>query len=184
MTTGRSSSGQEIAGSGLREFEPVYVKKNKIVSAEDAVRIIRDRDTVAFGGFAGVGAAEEILLALEGYFLKTGRPRDLTLLFAVAVGEGDGSDRGLNHLAHEGLVKRIIGGHWGLAPKIQKLALENRGEALSEEPKALGERPRVENRNFLEGLASHSQPHAGDFIKVTGPNKTVHYVDLELLCRF
>jgi propionate CoA-transferase len=131
MTTGKSRSVQESAGSNLREFQPVYIKKNKIVSAEDAVRIIRDGDTVVFGGFAGVGAAEEILLALEEYFLKTGRPRDLTLMFAVAVGEGEGSDRGLNHLAHDGLLKRIIGGHWGLAPKIQKLALENRVEAYN-----------------------------------------------------
>ncbi|MGA7875480.1 MAG: acyl CoA:acetate/3-ketoacid CoA transferase, partial [Desulfoferrobacter sp.] len=82
-------------------------------------------------GFAGVGACEEIAIALEEHFLNTGRPNNLTLMFAVATGPGNDSNRGLNHLAHEGLIRRIIGGHWGLAPKIQKLALENKVEAYN-----------------------------------------------------
>lgn len=110
----------------LNQFQSTYTKKDKIVSAEEAVRMIRDNDTVAFGGFAGVGACEEIAAALERHYLDTGAPRDLTLMFAVATGPGNDSNLGLNHLAHEGLLKRIIGGHWGLAPRIQRLAVENR----------------------------------------------------------
>jgi propionate CoA-transferase len=99
-------------------------KKGKVVSAEEAVRVIRDEDTIATGGFVGIGFAEELAIALEKYFLRNQRPRDLSLIYAA--GQGDGVDRGLNHFGHEGLVKRVIGGHWGLVPKLQKLAIEDK----------------------------------------------------------
>lgn len=110
----------------LNQFQTSRIKKDKIVSAEEAVRMIRDNDTIVFGGFAGVGACEEIASELEKYYLETGSPKDLTLMFAVATGPGNDTNKGLNHLGHEGLIKRIIGGHWGLAPRIQKLAVENK----------------------------------------------------------
>jgi propionate CoA-transferase len=106
------------------QLPPERAKRGKVVSAEEAVRVIRDGDTVATGGFVGIGFAEEIAVKLEEYFLETGKPRELTLLYAA--GQGDGAEKGLNHLGHEGLVKMVIGGHWGLAPKLQKLAMDNK----------------------------------------------------------
>lgn len=123
---------RQISDSGhpmLSSLPPSRMKKGKIVTAAEAVQVIRDGDTVATGGFVGIGFPEEIAIAVEDAFAATGRPRNLTLVYAA--GQGDGKDRGLNHLGHEGLVRRIIGGHWGLTPKLQKLAVEDRVEAYN-----------------------------------------------------
>ena len=107
-------------------------ERGKVVNAREAVSLIRPGDTLATSGFVGTGFAESIARAVEELYLAPDvpaldKPRDLTLVYAA--GQGDGKTRGLNHFGHEGLVKRIIGGHWGLVPKLQALAVDNKIEA-------------------------------------------------------
>src|SRR4051812_36210639 len=98
--------------------------RKKVVSAADAIAILHDGDTLCCSGFGSNGVPVELILALEKRFLETGSPNNLTLLFGG--GPGDGAEGGANRLAHEGMIKRVIGGHYGLVPKIGRLALESK----------------------------------------------------------
>ena len=98
---------------------------SKIMSAREAIEAyIHDGMTLGFSGFLASVHAEEVTAGIGQSFLETGHPRDLTVLYAA--GQGDGAQLGLNHLGEEGLLRRVIGGHWGLVPRLQKLALENK----------------------------------------------------------
>ena len=115
----------------------------KILSAHDAVRqYIHDGDTVTFGGFAsGLMHPESILRALEERARDGEGPHGLTALYAA--GQGDSDSRGLNHLGVEGLCRRVIGGHWGLSPKLGRLCAENKprleGGKLNDAARAAGD---------------------------------------------
>ena len=89
---------------------------------------IPDGATVAISG-AGGGLIEpdSIFQRFESSFLTSGRPRGLTLVHAL--GMGDRKEKGVNRFAHEGLVKRVIGGHWIWSPRMLRLAQENKIEA-------------------------------------------------------
>jgi len=103
--------------------------KDKIVTADEAIGLIRDGDAVCCSGFVGIGTPDELIVALERRFTGSGCPRDLTLVFAAA--PGDGKNQGLNRLALPGLVKRAIGGHWALLPKLARMATDNAIEAYN-----------------------------------------------------
>jgi propionate CoA-transferase len=103
--------------------------KSKIMESAQAVSMIKDGSTITVEGFVGNAHPEELMIALENRYLAAKKPSGLTLIYAA--GKGDCKDRGLNHIAHEGLISRVIGGHFGLVPKLQKLIFENKVEAYN-----------------------------------------------------
>jgi propionate CoA-transferase len=107
------------------------------MTAEEAMNTIKSGSTIATGGFVGNCVPEELELLLEKRFLKTGEPKNLTLVYAA--GQGDGKQKGVNHFGNEGMIKKVIGGHWGLAPRLQKLVFEEK----------------IEGYSFPQGVISH-----------------------------
>ncbi len=105
------------------------MKKVKILTALEAAEVVKDNDTIATGGFVGSCCPESLTTALEKRFLASGKPENLTLLYAAGQGNRDGS--GSDHFAHKGLVKRVIGGHWNMAPNLGTMAINNEMEAYN-----------------------------------------------------
>jgi propionate CoA-transferase len=82
--------------------------KARIVSAEEAVAMISDGSTVAIGGTGPVLEPDKLLDALEQRFLREAHPRNLTIFSPMLPGDRAGVG-GLNAVAHEGMLARIIG---------------------------------------------------------------------------
>jgi acyl CoA:acetate/3-ketoacid CoA transferase len=104
--------------------------KTKRMSAASAAELIDEDSTLVItGSGGGLLEAEAVFSAIESRFLDCMKPCGLTLVHAFGIGDRD--RKGINRFAHERLVKRVIGGHWGWSPRMQALARENKIEAYS-----------------------------------------------------
>lgn len=104
--------------------------KNKVMTAEEAVKLIKPGATVAVSGFIGMGHPEEISKAVEESFLKNGIPNNLTLTYGASQNDGK-SNWGLNRWCKEGLISKIIAGHFNLQPDMVKLINQEKVEAYA-----------------------------------------------------
>ena len=105
------------------------MQRNKVISADEAMSLIQDGWTIGIEGFVGAGTPDDLCVALEEQYLKKDRPKQITLIHSS--GPGDAGTRGINRIAHPGMFKRVISGHYGLVPLIGKLALANDFEAYN-----------------------------------------------------
>ncbi len=105
------------------------MKKASFITKEQAAQLVKDGMTIVTSGFVACGLPENISGVLEKRFIDTGHPINLVLFHASAQGNRDGS--GADHFAHEGMVRRVVAGHWNMAPKLGQMALENKMEAYN-----------------------------------------------------
>ncbi len=102
--------------------------RDKVVDSRKAAAMVPDGAAVGIlGGGGGLVEPEALLAAIEERFFATGTPVGLRVIHALGLGDRD--RRGLNRLAYEGLVSKVIGGHWIWSPRMQDLAREEKIEA-------------------------------------------------------
>ncbi|HOQ89702.1 MAG TPA: CoA-transferase [Candidatus Hydrogenedentes bacterium] len=99
----------------------------RIVTADEAVAKIPDGATVLVVPMP----SEEIYPAFYRVFEKTGSPKDLTLVWAAGLGPFSPERKGMNHFGYPGLMKRVIGAHFGLNHEVVKLIATNQVEAYN-----------------------------------------------------
>ena len=100
------------------------MSKNKVISADEAIALVRDGDVVCTTGFVQSCIPEALHAALERRYVQTKAPKDLTLI--MCAGAGDSKGLGTGRLHHEGLLKRVIAANFGRMPKVAQAAQENK----------------------------------------------------------
>ncbi len=109
---------------------------SKLVSPQEAAARIKDGAVVSVSSSSGLGCPDLVLQAIGERFENEGHPRDLTSLHPIAAGDMYGI-KGIDHLAKEGLLSRILAGSYPSGPsskempEIWKMIVENRIEAYN-----------------------------------------------------
>jgi propionate CoA-transferase len=102
----------------------------KVISVRDAVGQVKDGDTVLIGGSgAGHAVPQRFIDELAAVFEAEGRPRDLTTVRIVGI--GDFADRGFSQLGLPGLMRRTIGSNIGNEPRLGALVEADELESYS-----------------------------------------------------
>lgn len=101
---------------------------SKCMSLEEAVKLVKDGDSLWLsGGGGGINDPDFLLSGLERRFLSTGSPAGLTLYHSAGIGDKQGG--GADRFAHKDMVRKVVGSHWTWSVNMQKLAMDNQVEA-------------------------------------------------------
>ena len=99
----------------------------KVVTADEAVARIPDMSTVLVNPLP----SEEVFSAFGRVFEASGKPRNLTVVYAAGLGPFSAERKGMNHFAYPGMVRRFIAGHVGLNHLLVKMIASNQCEAYN-----------------------------------------------------
>lgn len=102
---------------------------SKVVSMDVALDLIQDGAVLASSGFAVAGTSESVFKALGERYAKTAHPKGLTGIFCASQGNAEG--QGYDHIAQDGMISKIIGGHFGLCPGLQQYIAQNKCQAYN-----------------------------------------------------
>ena len=102
----------------------------KLIPASEAGHLVKDGATLYCSGVGLAGFAEEVAVSIHDRFKASGHPNSLTIWHAC--GLGNAKDKGIWHLCHPGLLKRIVGGHFGVGgPILMRMIMDNEIEAYN-----------------------------------------------------
>lgn len=102
----------------------------KFVSVADAASLIPDGSTLWIeGSSGGVSEPGTLYAAVSQRFEAEGHPRDVTLVHSNGIGDWKG--RGTDLFAREGLIKKVIGGHFGFSPRLVEMFNQGKVEAYN-----------------------------------------------------
>lgn len=101
----------------------------KVIDSKTAAELIPDNASVALDGCLGTDVAEEILEMMKKRYQETGHPKDLDVWYGCGIGDNKGS--AVENFAEKGMLRRVVGGLWSLAPKLAPMVANNDFEAFN-----------------------------------------------------
>src|ERR1700722_7735276 len=89
--------------------------RQKVISAEEAARLIPDGAIVTISSSSALGCPDAVLKAVGEGFDVEGHPRNITTLHPIAAGDMWGV-KGVDHLAKAGCLARVLAGSYPSGP--------------------------------------------------------------------
>ena len=102
----------------------------RILSSDEAVKLIRNGDCICVNSFVGIENPIELHEAIYRRYHACGEPANLTLISSAGFGVWD-ENRNAEGYIREGAVKKLICGHFGAMLSTKKIVMENRFEAYN-----------------------------------------------------